>query len=446
MVHQPVPRQSRIIKAAGPQGPVENAILLLLVYFISSPLAAMAPPRERIVQISVLGSNRFPEAEIIRATGLKLGSEVTPGAFQNAANKLAATGAFSDVTFKYASKSGGVAVEFHLSDGGDFGACNFDNLVWFSEKDLRAQLKEMVPLFGEKIPLKGDIPAKIEAAIEYLLKAKGIPGTVTIMGAGQIGGPITALQFSVTGVRLVVQQVEILGAQGVDAVALAGAIQPLLNTDYDQTFVREFVRRNVGPFYARLGYLRVAFGPPSVSLLPGSSQDLAVAVPIAEGDQFALREIRWEGNQVIPSAELASHVHVLARQPADTVQMEKDLEQLQTLYSTKGYIAAQLRFQPDFDDAPKSVAFNVQVQEGDLYSMGKLEIAGIDPARAEALKKLCELAPGQPYNRSYWSTFISKSGRLLPAHPAGWKASRKENINAESKTVDVTLTFSPNTG
>lgn len=422
-----------------------KTIALLVGIFVATlpAQAAQNPPAARLLEITVLGSERYPSPEIVRATELTLGAAVAPAAFQEAANKLAATGAFSDVSYKYSSKPGGVAVEFRVTDGGDFGACNFDNLIWFSEKELRAQLKELVPLFGEKIPLKGDIPAKIEVALEYLLKEKGIPGTVTVLGAGQIGGSVTALQFSVTGVRLAIQQVEILGAQAVDAVALAGAIQPLLNTDYDQSFVREFVRRNVGQLYTRLGYLKVAFGPPSVSVLPGSSQDLAVAVPVVEGDQFALREIRWEGNQAIPSADLAQHVHVRPGQPADTIQMESDLEEIQALYGTKGYIAAQLRLRPEFDDAEKSVAFSVQVHEGDLYSMGQLEIAGIDPARAEALRKTSELAPGQPYDRGYWNIFISKSGRLLPSSRTPWQANREERVHADTKTVDVTLTFLP---
>lgn len=407
---------------------------------------AQTSPAARLVEIKVLGSERYSDAEIIRVTELKLGTQVTPQAFQEAANRLAGTGAFSDVNYGYSSQPGGVAVEFRLTDGSDFGACNFDNLVWFSEKELRAQLKQMIPLFGEEIPLTGDIPAKIEAALTYLLKEKGIPGTVTIMGAGEMGGALRAVQFNVTGVRLTVQQLEFSGAQAVEPTALIAAIQPLLGTDYDQGFVREFIPRNVGPLFWRLGYLKVAFGVPGVELLTGSSQDLSVTIPVTEGDRYSLQEILWSGNEVIPPPDLTSHIHVMPGQPADVIQVEKDLEEIKDLYAAKGYLTAHTSFRPAFDDLSKSVSFDVQVYEGDLYSMGKLEIDGIDPARAEALKESCELAPGQPYNRSYWSTFISKSGRLLPASRTWWKTSIKENINAESKTVDITLTFLPNTG
>jgi outer membrane protein assembly factor BamA len=419
---------------------------LLMAIIAASPLlrAAQNPPAARLVEITVVGSQRYTTAEIIRASELELGATVTPAAFQEAANRLSASGAFSEVNYTYAAKPGGVAVEFRVVDGSDFAACTFDNLVWFSEKELRARIKEMVPLFGEKIPLKGDIPAKIEAVMAYLLEEKGIPGTVTIKGAGETS--VTALQFSVTGVRLVVGQVEIQGARVVDAATVSGALQPLLATDYDQAFVREFVRQQVGSLYERLGYLRVAFSAPTVELLSGSTQDLMVTVKVAEGDQFRLREIRWEGNEAIPSVELAKLVHVLPGQPADTVQFESDLDEVQGLYETKGYIGARASFKPSFDDAARTVAFDVQIQEGDLYSMGQLEIAGIDPERAEALRKTSELAPGQPYDRSYWNTFISKSSRLLPTSKTTWKASREESVHAETKTVDVTLTFAPDAG
>jgi outer membrane protein insertion porin family len=304
----------------------------------------------------------------------------------------------------------------------------------------------MVPLFGDEIPLKGDIPAKVEVALEYLLQEKGLPGSVQIMGAGAMGGSLGALQFSVKGVRLVIQQVEFTGAQAVEPATLVAAVHPLLASDYDQSFVSEFVRKNVGPLYARLGYLKVAFGAPQVRLLAGSAQDLAVTIPVAEGAPYRLREMRWEGNQAVPTHELATHVSVMPGQPADTVQMEKDLDGILQLYAARGYIAARLSFAPEFDDDAKTVAYHVQIQEGDRYSMGKLEIAGLDPVRAESLRKTSELVPGQPYNRAYWNTFISKSGRLLPASRTPWKATPKETIHAETKTVDVTLTFAPDSG
>lgn len=424
------------------------ALLFCFTAGISGLLRAVPPRGERIVQISVLGSSRYPEAEIIRATGLKLGAEVKPESFQNAANNLAATGAFSDVKYKYSSKPGGVAVEFRVADGGDFGACNFDNLIWFSEKELRAQLKDRVPLFGEQVPLRGDTLERIKAAVAQLLEGRGVSGTVTYTATGDVGGPVHAVQFNVIGVRLAIQQIKFRGARAVDAAALAAAVEPLLNTDYDGHFVCEFAGQNAGPLYWRLGYLKVAFSAPRPEVLGGAgdSQNLAVTIPVEEGEQYLLREIAWTGTSVFSASELAGKIHVLPSQPADTVQLGKDLEEIQRLYGLRGYITAAASFKPAFDDAAKSVVFEIEVREGDLFTMGKLEIAGVDSTRAESLKKGCDLLPGQPYNRSYWSEFISKSGRLLPAHRAGWKAIPTETINPDSKTVDVTLTFAPNTG
>ena len=423
-------------------------LLGVLIAGTTQARAGQNAPAARLVEISVVGSQRYPNAEIVRATELKLGAAVTPDAFQEAANKLAATGAFSDVSYKYSSKSGGVAVEFRVADGGDFGSCNFDNLIWFSDKELRAQLKDRIPLFGEEIPLKGNIPDKIGGALTQLLQARGVSGTIEYTPAGESGGPVHGALFRVTGVRLAIQQVKFHGAHAVDAASLAAAVEPLLNTDYDQTFVREFTLLNIGPLFWRLGYLKVEFSAPRPEVIGGSgdSQDLAVTIPVEEGDQYQLREIIWTGNSAIPAAELAKHPHVTPNGPADTVQFQKDLEEIQSLYEKRGFITAAVRSKTAFDDSAKSVVFEIQVREGDLYSMGKLEIAGIDEIRATALERTRELLPGQPYDRSYWSQFISKSGRLLPAHRAGWKAGKSERINADSKTVDVTLTFTPNTG
>ncbi len=415
----------------------------LCIGSLADPSLAQNPPTAKLVEIRVTGSQRYAQADLVRATELAIGSSVTSAVFQEAANRLSASGAFSKVDYSYSARDGGVAVEFRVADGSDFAKCVFDNLIWFPENELRAHIKEMIPLFGDEIPLKGDIPAKIEAILALMLEEKDIPGTVRIMGAGEAG--VTAVKFSVEGVRLVVQQVEMQGAGAINPSILSAAMQPLLGTQFNPKVVHEYVSQNVGWLYAREGYLKASFSPPSASLMPGSVGDLMVVIQVTESSQYRLRAVRWEGNAAIPSSELAKFVHVQAGQPADMDQVDQDLTDIQRFYATKGYLTAQLSFEPELDDTAKQATLNIKVREGDLYSMGKLEITGIDPVRAEGLRKTSELLPGQPFNRDYWNTFIAKSGRLLPSSRTPWKATTKEDVHADTKTVDVTVTFAADT-
>jgi hypothetical protein len=63
---------------------------LLLVGILPAlrPLVAEGGPRFKLVSVKVIGSTRYEESEIVRATGLKLAELVTPDTLKEAADRL----------------------------------------------------------------------------------------------------------------------------------------------------------------------------------------------------------------------------------------------------------------------------------------------------------------------------------------------------------------------
>jgi outer membrane protein assembly factor BamA len=262
---------------------------------------------------------------------------------------------------------------------------------------------------------------------------------------GQIGGPVEAIQFRVEGVALTIQQVEFKGAAQVETPALEAAVQPLVGKDYERTFVSSFAASNLTPVYGERGYLRVTFGSPVARIVkPGAAgTSVAVTIPINEGHQYRLREIRWTGNNVMPTTQLAKSIHLNAGEPVNTAQLQRDLEGVQDAYSAKGYLLAAITPRPTLDDTARAASYELLVREGDLFRMGKLEITGIEPFRTEALKKKCRLKTSDPYDKNYWDEFIRDSSLYLAASPAGWRADFKQSVNEAAQTVDVTIGFVP---
>jgi outer membrane protein insertion porin family len=172
---------------------------------------------------------------------------------------------------------------------------------------------------------------------------------------------------------------------------------------------------------------------------------VAVTIPINEGQQYRLREIRWTGNNVFPASELAKAIHLNPGEAVNITELQHDLEGVQDAYAAKGYLLAAITPKPALDGAARTASYEMQVREGDLFRMGKLEISGVDPFRAELLKKNCRLKAGDPYDKNYWKEFIHASSLYLAPTPAGWKADFKQSVNEAAKTVDVTIGFLPET-
>jgi outer membrane protein insertion porin family len=406
-----------------------------------SPLPASPPGK--LIAVHVAGSRRFSEAEIVRASGLAVGKVVSEPTLKDAASRLGATGLFAEVKYRYTTRGPDLTAEFQVSDALNLLPCKFENFVWFSDDELRSKLHAQVPLFNGEVPPIGNQQEKLAAALEGLLKARGIKGRVQSTPLGREGGPIEAIQFRVEGVAIAIQQVNFKGAAQIETTALQAAVQPLLGKGYEQTFVSSFAASNLTPFYGQRGYLRVVFGSPAARIVKtgATGTSVAVTITINEGQQYRLRETHWTGNTVVASSELAKSIHMNPGEPVNTTQLQTDLEGIQDAYAAKGYLLAVVTPKPTLDDAARTARYELLVREGDLFRMGKLEITGIEPFRVASLKKKCRLKAGDPYDKNYWNGFIRDSSLYLATTPAGWKVDFKQSINEAAKTVDVTIGF-----
>src|SRR3989449_5337495 len=217
-----------------------------------------AVPAVKLTGIRILGSKRFTEASVVRASGLRVGALVSPKSFRDAANRLAASGAFADVRYQYKTGAAGYAVQFRVADAKVFFPCRFENFVWFSDKELQSRLSSLVPLFTGEAPPTGSLPGQLEAALGTLLKERGIQGTIHHTMFGQEGGPLEAILFRVEGVTLEIRRIEFHGATHIDSPGLQEAVRQLLGTNYARSFVRKFAAPNVAPLYLDRGDFRLA--------------------------------------------------------------------------------------------------------------------------------------------------------------------------------------------
>ena len=92
-------------------------LLPLLGMGQTSPKPQMSASARQLVAIKVIGSKRFPEASVVAATGLQMGTAVNDDDFKKAARRLGDTGLFTDIAYSFSYSSAGTKVEFHVTDG-----------------------------------------------------------------------------------------------------------------------------------------------------------------------------------------------------------------------------------------------------------------------------------------------------------------------------------------
>jgi len=402
----------------------------------------LPPSAFKLVAIKVTGTKRYKPEDVIAATGLQLHDTVSEDDFRKAVRALGVTGAFSDVLYSFQYSPEGTKLELQVQDAEKFVPVRFDNLVWFSDQELLDQIHAQVPLFQGQLPVVGDLADEVSNALQGLLITHNVPGRADYLRLAQGDGPVEAFVFTVTGPQIHIGEVAFTGAGAAEMPLLEGAARRLGGSDFVRSALRTQEEKRFLPLYLQLGYLKAAFGDPQAKVVQDSPEETIVDVtfPVDPGRQYKLTALDFAGNKAFPAGTLQSMMHVQMNQPANAAQIQTDIEAVQKFYGTHGYMAVSIQPKPEMDDSNSTVKYLLQVNEGDVYTMGDLDIRGLDTHTTERLQNEWNLRGGDRYDSGYAKRFLDQANREISLL-ADWTASVRESLNRDEKTVDVTLRF-----
>jgi outer membrane protein assembly factor BamA len=415
------------------------------------PLAQMPASARQLIAIKVTGSKRFPEEAIAAATGLQMGATVNDDDFKKAARRLGDMGVFTDIAYTYSYSSAGTKLELHVTDVDKFVPARFEDFVWFSDAELRQRIKEHSPLFDGELPLSGRLADEVSDVLQAMLVENSIPGHVEYQRAGRADGPIEAINYHVTDVLIRVRNIEFTGAGAAEVPALKAAGERLPDHEYSRTRLNLLVQHQLLPVYYARGYLKAEFGEPQPKVVkqpaaenedgPRNQTVVDVIFAVTPGQQYKLKSLVWSGNREFPTDTLQKMIRAAPGQPANTVRIADNLKDMQKLYGSRGFVAAAIKADPEFDDAAGTVVMHLDVNEGFVYHMGELEFRGLDNSLTAKLRNAWKIRPGDVYDSTYLSEYLPAAHKLLP--PAlDWEVAPHVTANVRDKTVDVDLIYS----
>jgi outer membrane protein insertion porin family len=428
---------------------VRRRVVVVFVLILSISAAAWGQPAGKatlsykLLSIQIKGLSQLPQEEVIRASGLQLGQTVTEQDFQQAVQKLGDTGLFQDVAYSYHYTPAGCDLSLQLSENDKLVPILFDNFVWFSDDELVSALKQWVVLFGGRLPLRGNMADKVSAALNSMLQERKISGEVQYLRSAALNGPIDSYVYQVKFHPIVIRNIVFPGASGDDLPLLQNAAKPLVGHEYLRSNMRPHENLDFLPIYLARGYLRAQFSDSQATVVQDGPRTVVdVNFPVTRGSQYRVTSLQWAGESAFPPEQLQHLIHLKTGEPANAIQLKEDLGQIEKLYGTKGYLLAQIQAQPIMDDGNATVAYRLNVLEGDQFRMGDLLIDGIDTKSAGELEAQWQIKKGDVYDSSYLNKFFQ-----ITYHDVGLSRSYsvvpKQDIDRQTKTVNVALHFVP---
>jgi outer membrane protein assembly factor BamA len=400
---------------------------------------ALAPTAYTVENLAVEGNHAYTAEQILAVAGLHVGQKAGKVDFDAAREKLEATGAFDNVSYRFAPSTDaeGYDATYQVAEVGQIYPIRFQDLP-ASDAQLRTWLKQKDPLFGDKIPATKAVVDRYVAWISDFLAGHDYHQPL----AGKLstdGGEDLAVLFRPAKGPPAIAHVIFTGTGDVPAGTLQTAMYGVaIGVLYSEPRVRQLLDTTIRPIYEAHGLLRVAF--PKIEIARAKDVDgISVTVQVVPGPAYKLERVSFVGADYSRS-EWNGLSKLKTNQTVNFDDVKAAQERIRVNQRRAGHLDATSQVKRDVNDADRTVAIEFQIDPGPLYALGKVDIVGLDIVSEPEIRKMWGMAPGRPFNVDYPDHFLARvkeSGVF-----DNLKSTRAETkINPGNHTVDVTLYF-----
>jgi outer membrane protein insertion porin family len=403
----------------------------------------------KLVSVTVTGSKRFTSDQIAAACGLPVGTVAQEEDFKKAARQIGDSGAFNDISYTYSYSSAGTKLIFQVTDADKFVPAHFTDFVWFTDEELLRRLHERIPLYNGDLPSTGRLTEEVSDVLQAMLVENGVPGHVEYLRHSGSTGQVESIDFNVAGVSIRIHHVDFPGSGAGELPLLESAAEKMIDREYSRAYMSSFVEKSLLPIYHEHGYLKAicAAAEPKVIKPPASDAGengpqrtyVDITFPVTPGAQYKVAGWEWSGNKEISTDTLQPLIHAKVGEIADTVRLHRDLQAIQELYGSQGFVLASVKADAEFDGGG-TVTYRLAVNEGAQFHMGELEFRGLDNTLTARLRAAWKLRPGDIFDATYLKQYLPQSRKLLPV-AMDWDIDPHVTAIAQNKTVDVDLQY-----
>lgn len=382
------------------------ALLLCSLPALAQKRATHTPRKAAGGAIRFQGAPQYTDDELLAAAGLKQGAHLTAGEIKARARQLNDTGLFAAVKFSTGSKG----LLFTLTPATELYPIHLDNLPLKPGKELEDALHARVPLYRGAVPASGSVLDAVCHAFEQMLAAQGVNATVKAEVTSGLGPKkITAANFTITAPPVRIGAIRLSGV----SPAMQPKVDALVATQTGNAFDTENsaagIEHAFEDLYQDHDYAAVQIQVAEAD--PPLASDQAIAVPftvaIAEGGVYKLGSIDYPADALVPRAvvqKLVSKYQAGSGRP-----LELFLEATRNAYHAHGYMDCTVTARASFNQATHIVNYAVEIAPGQPYRVAGVQFDGAPDAMAAKLAHLWKLAPGQPFDDSYASTFTAQA-------------------------------------
>ena len=329
-----------------------------------------------IKSVKVTGNKVLAEHEIMRRIGTRPGRYFDPDLLQQDVNQLWKMKQIRRVTGPFIDRQAdGIVITIEITE-----RPYIDEVQYIGNRALAD--KELATETG----LKGGQPLDLHAVkmaktrIEDLYAEKGYPKTeVTIIEGDELGD--SEVIFLVHEDKL--QRIAKVGFEG-NEIASDGRLKSMIKMKPGILWFfggksnrRELEqdRLRLESYYRSLGFFNARIGRELIESEYGGW--LTINYVINEGPRYRIRNVSFIGNEKYTTDELESVVKLKPTEEMpefNASKMNIDVQRLEDLYGSQGYVFADVQAEPRFLEEPGMLDLVYNISEGEQYRVGEINV------------------------------------------------------------------------
>jgi outer membrane protein insertion porin family len=337
---------------------------------VTKPDASME--REKIVDVRVVGNQHVKLDKITHEIHTRAGRPFDPQMIEEDVRRLTKTRLFVSVDTTYQrAPTGGVIVVFRLLERPTL------RYVKYVGNTVRKRTVEKQTGLKSGDSLDPYMVTEARRKLEEWYVSKGYSkARVTIIEGDKLGDAGVVFLIN-EGQKQRIYSVQFVGNTIADDARLRTQVKskkPLLylfKGELDRGKIDEDVDR-LTTYYRSLGFFRAQIGR---ELEFNEKQNwITLTFVINEGQRFKVRDVALIGNKKVTSEKLLKDLQLTSGKFFDQATMDKDVTFLQNKYGSQGFIFAAVEADPRFLEEPGQLDLIYQVQEGDRYRVGLVNV------------------------------------------------------------------------
>lgn len=431
---------------------------------ISTPSPSALTP-QTLCQPEVIGNRRIPKESVLARLFSHQGDTYDPAVVERDFNSLWNTGYFDDLRIEKVDTSKCVQLVIYVREKPTIREIDYVGNSSVTQSDILERFKKAKVELSVESQYDPTKVKRAEVVLRDLLAEHGHQFATIKTEVKTIPPAYVSITFRIKeGPTVKVGKIVFQGNEHVSSRTLRRAMKNLKPIGIPHSIILEnlFARtfdaskldedtERVRQAYRDRGYFKALTSEPIThvrnagglnpfTLRPSNGKRIDILMPVEEGDRYRLGSITFKGNKAVTNEKvLRAQFAQKDGEWFDATKFGKGLDQLRKAYGELGYINFVGTPIPTFDEAKKTVSWEIDIDEGKPFYVSRIEFTGNTITRDKVIRRELLLEEGQLYNSHLWDLSIMRLNQLNYFDTLKADQDSESRLNQDDGTVDLLL-------